>query len=601
MLAIHDLITQNMAYNCNLSSNSNDLQRDSHDYDHDALYGVEQRRNLGTQLYNYQDTTLWHTPSAPSNRIIYSAPTVPQSSAAHVHAIVPAYSLADATGPQHFPQWPGFTYGKLSDILNDAHICIGPQLRFASILAAALTHNVEYAYEECVSMKRTPQEILDGYIESERLTVQAWNEHRLGHATPEKLLNADPKAALALYDVSHNVADHEHTFPIRYSASHHGASFKKPGPLPCFEHPLASADRKRAARAQNTRINQAGIANVDKLCGSPLLTPATHLTARGRRHPKTPNLNSSCVPRKYNKLEGSPSMNLHFPQEPCNITIAELVCFLPQWLKSIDVIDRAISNGGSAGTIAKMINLLRNTGDDGIGSCSVLRMMQPSMRKREGTQYAHWAVGNHKPPPDHNPLNISVGGFRTPRQTHKDRTKGVANIAFKDLAKNVICFPQNNDMLDLTRCVQYHMHPAHQHEEWNFPDDFHALVRHLGGPVPVTPENLDRAVFDRWMPARTRHATELMFSRQRDANGRLLKQTHEETEDSRFDTQSSNYGESHHKGGIIMPKKRGRNGSTKLQQIQSPTSAHHGLSIDLDQESDGYMLHGSNGEMHRHG
>jgi len=623
-----------MASNRGPSSNSHDHQQNTDGYNQEGSYGLFHAQNYETfcgQVYDDQSIASWNTPPPPNNPSTYGAPTGPD--------MRPATNQAFSSDLLRASIWSELTYVKLAEILNTAHICTGPQYRKIPILVNALTANIEHAYEDCVAMQRPPRNILDGYIESERMVVKAWNEHRLGHATLQKLLNTDPRTASEMYNDYYNVEDLVSSFPIRCSAVFLGVAFKQPFSMPRFEHPLDVVNRIWAAQAQTAppsdtftymakdpitalphvqyaqirpfqpqptrsfvpamprenesfptvsgmQVAQVQTASFSQAHAPPASTPVIPPTAPDRRRSKSRRSGSPRTPGKYNKLEGAPSQNLPFPREPCNITITELICFLPQWLKSIDVIDRAVSNGGSAGTVAKMINLLRNTGDEGIGSCSVLRMMQASMRKRDGPQYAHWAVGNHTPPPGHNSSNISIAGFRTPRQTHKDRTKAPLNTPFKDLAKNVKVFPQITDVLDLTRCVQYHMHPAHQHEEWNFPDDFQKLVNHLGGPAKVTPLHLDGAIFERWMPPHTRRATELMFSRERDAKGRLLKRTYDEAEDE-TETQLSEYEESQANGSNGVPQKRARG---LPHRTQSPDTVRRTqpLAIDSDSEDDAY-------------
>lgn len=54
----------------------------------------------------------------------------------------------------------------------------------------------------------------------------------------------------------------------------------------------------------------------------------------------------------------SPSWNLSFPNG--NLTAAEIIAYFPHWLKSIDVIDRFITNGGRSTTVAAMINEFRH-------------------------------------------------------------------------------------------------------------------------------------------------------------------------------------------------------------------------------------------------
>ncbi|KAF1828291.1 hypothetical protein BDW02DRAFT_603541 [Decorospora gaudefroyi] len=201
----------------------------------------------------------------------------------------------------------------------------------------------------------------------------------------------------------------------------------------------------------------------------------------------------------------SPSWNLPFPTG--NLTAAEIVAYLPHWLKSIDVADRFISHGGRAITIAAMINEFRDQPSGApFKANSVMIMIQYSMRR---AGYNDWSIGTHS---DHRELiarpedDLDVKHFRTPRTTHpKDvrtltpqkasQNQEAEPIEFKDLAIHVKEHPSGADALDLARCVQYAV--EHEDEEWIFPTDFEQLTIHLGGPAPVTHAHYDRQVFAR--------------------------------------------------------------------------------------------------------
>jgi hypothetical protein len=184
---------------------------------------------------------------------------------------------------------------------------------------------------------------------------------------------------------------------------------------------------------------------------------------------------------------------------------------MPHWLKSIDVIDRLITNGGRAHNIAVMVNEFREVprGDDGVyRPNSVTAMMHYSMNH---AVHSNWTIGKHLKFGRVNPnlleTNINVGRFRTPRETHpkkasigQDPTKIMSNlkaepVEFKALSFHVKKHPAGDDALDLTRCVRYA--EAHSDEVWYFPNDLVALVNKLGGPVPITHAHFDKQVFAR--------------------------------------------------------------------------------------------------------
>ncbi|KAH4217362.1 hypothetical protein HBI06_216930 [Parastagonospora nodorum] len=204
---------------------------------------------------------------------------------------------------------------------------------------------------------------------------------------------------------------------------------------------------------------------------------------------------------------GSPHWNLPFPAG--NITAAELMAYLPHWLKSIDVIDRFVTNGGKSVSIAALINEFRNLPGDGVfrpNSATV--MMSYGMRR---AKFHDWTVATHfkfkRPDPKMLEKDLNVEDFRVPRETHpKSAPSGVAStnfkqnreadpIEFQSLARHVKTHPAGDDALDLARCVAYALsHPA---EKWYFPTDFEAMVNKLGGPAPVTNAHHDRQIFAR--------------------------------------------------------------------------------------------------------
>ncbi|KAF2034152.1 hypothetical protein EK21DRAFT_56912 [Setomelanomma holmii] len=206
---------------------------------------------------------------------------------------------------------------------------------------------------------------------------------------------------------------------------------------------------------------------------------------------------------------GSPSWNLAFPSG--NLTAGEILAYLPHWLKSVDVIDRFITNGGKSLTIAAMINEFRylpGDGDTVFRPNSAQIMMSYGMRR---AGYRDWTVGSHpqfaRPNPNLTETDLDVRTFRTPRETHpKSAPAGLDGkhlrhneeadpVEFKNLAQHVKTHPSGSDALDLARCVLYAL--AHKDEQWYFPDDFEALVKKLGGPAAVTHSHLDRQAFGR--------------------------------------------------------------------------------------------------------
>ncbi|PSN70872.1 hypothetical protein BS50DRAFT_659704 [Corynespora cassiicola Philippines] len=197
------------------------------------------------------------------------------------------------------------------------------------------------------------------------------------------------------------------------------------------------------------------------------------------------------------RVPNAPSANVPFPKG--NVTMAELLAFGPNWIKSHDVIERAISNGASMVLIAYMINYYRDTTIGGpVDSNWISTKMRyaVSFRKQE-PRYSNWKVANHKAPSDWDPTKLDTSDFRTPNTTHETKPDPEPrSIPFKGLAKGLKSMPKGDDALDLTRCVQYHT--IHPNEKWMFPEQYQDLLTHIGGPSEIKESHQDGKVFDRW-------------------------------------------------------------------------------------------------------
>ncbi|KAL5114857.1 hypothetical protein ACEQ8H_007234 [Pleosporales sp. CAS-2024a] len=214
------------------------------------------------------------------------------------------------------------------------------------------------------------------------------------------------------------------------------------------------------------------------------------------------------VPKNNAFGDGSPSWNLLFPNG--NLTAAEILAYLPHWLKTVDVIDRFVANGGTSNPIAAIITEFRYLPGDGVFNGNSAQIMMSYNMRRSG--FEKWKVGQHltfeRCNPDMLETDLNVGTFRTQAETHPKSAKIVPGSAqdlrvnklaepidFKSLALHVKKHPTGDDALDLSRCVAYAL--AHPKETWYFPDDFEVLVDRLGGPAVITHSHLDRQIFAR--------------------------------------------------------------------------------------------------------
>lgn len=244
---------------------------------------------------------------------------------------------------------------------------------------------------------------------------------------------------------------------------------------------------------------------------------------------------------------GSPSWNLSFPEG--NLTVSEILAYLPHWLKSVDVILRLVNHGGRSVVITHLLNMYRNMPTSDYAPNSTTVMMHYAMRRAGKPGWTIGTRGNFRNDRDYDENSVYVGDFRPPRLTHpksassKQKVKktrlarnwAAEPIPFKHLARHVKEHPSGDDALDLTRCVAYAL--KNPDEVWMFPDDFAQLVEHLGGPVTVTHSHLDRQLFKRYDHLYTAHdparpPTNWNKSRKSKTKKRKIEDTESETESS---------------------------------------------------------------------
>ncbi|KAH8725702.1 hypothetical protein GQ44DRAFT_726794 [Phaeosphaeriaceae sp. PMI808] len=220
-------------------------------------------------------------------------------------------------------------------------------------------------------------------------------------------------------------------------------------------------------------------------------------------------------------FQGAPDQHLRLPQEG-NVTFVEIAAFLPNWLRSADVIFRLASNGHKNEYSAHAINYHRLPDDKGnVTNNTICKIFMQAMREADQAHIDpsgllggdRWTQTRHDDCGLKDGLgqpwdagNLTLTGMQ-PRLAHCNnrRTKFkaiVENIPFKDLAKRLRNWPsvEQGDGLDLTRCV--HHAATHPDEIWMFPGDFTKLTTKIGGPLPVSAKNFDGAAFQRWRRAR---------------------------------------------------------------------------------------------------
>jgi hypothetical protein len=212
--------------------------------------------------------------------------------------------------------------------------------------------------------------------------------------------------------------------------------------------------------------------------------------------------------------------NLRLPQVG-NITAPEMVAFLPNHLRSHDIVFRLASNGVTNQHIATMANyLLHSDKENGIDKNSLCHIMQKAMRDygyafadEKGNEALRWTNTLHKEHDVKNwygawdEQNLSLAGL-IPQCLYELGNKDagdelINNVTFASLAHDIKRWPsiELGDGLDLTRCVQYAV--AHSDEDLLFPRDFATLTKKLGGPLTVENKHYDHVVFGRWNKKKT--------------------------------------------------------------------------------------------------
>jgi hypothetical protein len=347
------------------------------------------------------------------------------------------------------------TFPDLSNMLHTAYRYSTRKYGHIPRLIDMLRFKFELAMHDMGNSDREPLELLHSYLHSERAVMNAWNKHRLGTA-PSRLRHPMEAAARGkvLYDPSDNLVELLDTFPLRHETVRRG------WPLP-----------------------SSGIAPIYQEHAELPYTYTIIATPRKTTH--------------YDKLADAPPSTLPFPT--ANLTLVELLTFLPQSLKTWPVIDRLITAGATTSLLTRIINEHRHMPHGAISNNSVYRMMRGSMDKRGkiDARYANWSVKKHTsvvPPTAFEPASISVAGFEAP-----GRDDGaVMCIRLRDLAQGVSVMPQGDDALDLTRCVAYAL--RYSAEDWTYPDDMTFVLGLLeeAGPWAVREENWDRSAIARF-------------------------------------------------------------------------------------------------------
>ncbi|KAF2127563.1 hypothetical protein P153DRAFT_387305 [Dothidotthia symphoricarpi CBS 119687] len=192
----------------------------------------------------------------------------------------------------------------------------------------------------------------------------------------------------------------------------------------------------------------------------------------------------------------APSANVKLPASG-HVTAVEICTFIPNCLRSRDVIRRVANNGLSPQIISNMVNYHRMWPKWPLLPNSLRITTHNIMREA----FQGWTFRTQQAAldPTWDAASTTLAGFRTRCEDRGEDDLLIENIPFHHLATYVYKMPQDDDARDLTRCVEYAIQNPHAGYLW--PQDFTSLTQLLGGPLPIQPEHTDAAAATRWRHA----------------------------------------------------------------------------------------------------
>ncbi|PVI00025.1 hypothetical protein DM02DRAFT_655793 [Periconia macrospinosa] len=159
-----------------------------------------------------------------------------------------------------------------------------------------------------------------------------------------------------------------------------------------------------------------------------------------------------------------PPKNLPFSNG--NLTAAEILAYRPHWLKSVDVVNRFLTNGATYSISATMINEFRDFSEgQALKSNPVLKMAQGS---RGAAVNKKWSIGNHQ-------------------EHFKDRVWDTTSL--NTLICELFWFPLGCAHSSVNWCLEP---PGH---EYVFPSEFEKVLDLVGVPINVTALHHEKQAF----------------------------------------------------------------------------------------------------------
>ncbi|KAI4910097.1 hypothetical protein J4E90_007528 [Alternaria incomplexa] len=415
-----------------------------------------------------------------------------------------------------------FTRDEVQDMLDRAQLNAGHLFANLPDVRELLQTQHQESLMECNSRGIDQMKVLHQSMHEECKIIDGHNKHRLGKArTAFNDRVIDPMIAVE-YREEENIPADLQWYPLHAEvAIHDGYAVAH-----LFDQPESDEeDNQNYPDEQPAFIGNGNeipipVAHQD-IASSKIVKRKPISEGRKSTGPGTPY---------YDKLKDAPSAWLDLPHG--NLTLAETLAFIPHAIKSFDIMDRFLHNGALSGTFADMINHYRDMPYGPITNNTIYRMMKGPMVHREKTEptYENWTVAKHTNlprPAGFDPTSVNVAGFDPPynfnsRERTVAATQPPPSIPFRDMANGVKIMPSGHDALDLTRCVQYCV--KNNDSSWLYPQDFQNLVAHLGGASTVHPHHHDDAAIRRHTSEKKRNNAKRAGARQRDRNGRLMKQ-----------------------------------------------------------------------------
>ncbi|KAI4699088.1 hypothetical protein J4E81_004979 [Alternaria sp. BMP 2799] len=187
---------------------------------------------------------------------------------------------------------------------------------------------------------------------------------------------------------------------------------------------------------------------------------------------------------------------------PINATLVDLIVILPQWFRNPAVAWRMLCNGITAAVHFAILDKHRHLGLTSSEEAERARdhisdTYRKTMRRIEPT----WTKAKHHVPGNWDKSVMCINNF-LPEAAKKADYIPPPSIPFKNLAIGLKSLPQDDDVGDLTRALdfalRYQKLDGHgQMTDFMFPDDIQLILRCIG-PTETSRNRYDEAVISRY-------------------------------------------------------------------------------------------------------